>query len=394
MRDYDVVIIGAGPSGSTTAYHCAKLGLDTVFIDKSQFPRYKECGGALSERAMSYLDFPVNDELIERDVYGARVRFGDNVIETLRPTRIAALVTRSKFDYFLVQQAIKAGAKFLENEKVIDLQILREYVDITTSTADLRAKLVIGADGSQGITSHYIRDTIKRNEYAIGVVTEIPANNRDIDKYIFNSIEIHFGIVNLGYGWVFPHEGYFNVGIAGIANKLSNPKKILTNFVRERGFNGQYRFHTHKIPIGGVPTKNVADRIILVGDAAGFVDSFYGEGIAYAILSGKIAANVCHDALQYHNGWREEFLKIYSEECYKQFEYNLKDSLIFTKFMYKFPKLFLKLMASDKNVLGRYLDVPANKLTYKEYLRWMRYRTPVFLMQRAIKKMLTLNHFR
>ncbi len=388
MRDYDVVIIGAGPSGSTTAYHCTKLGLDTLFIDKSQFPRYKECGGALSERAMSYLDFPVNGELIERNVYGARVQFGNEVIELLKQSRIAALVTRSKFDYFLVQHAIRAGAKFLENERVTDLQISHKYVDITTSNALIRAKLVIGADGSQGITSRYIHDTIKRDEYAIGLVTEIPADNRDIDKYIFNSIEIHLGIVDLGYGWVFPHEGYFNIGIGAVANKLNNPRKTLIHFLKERGFDGQYRFHAHKIPIGGVPRKKVADRIILVGDAAGFVDSFYGEGIAYAILSGKIAANVCHDALQYRDGWREEFLKIYSEECYKQFDYNLKDSLIFTKFMHKFPKLFLKLIASDKNVLGHYLDVPANKLTYKEYLRWMILRTPNFLMQRAIKKTL------
>jgi len=394
MRNYDVVIIGAGPSGATAAYHCTKAGLDTLFVDKSQFPRYKECGGALSEQAMSHLDFPVDDGIIERDVYGTRVRFGNEVIEAQKPYRMGALVTRYKFDYFLVQQAIRAGAKFLENQKVTDLQISHEYVDITTSKAHIRAKLVIGADGSQGITSHYIRDTIKRNEYAIGLVTEIPADNRDIDKYIFNSIEIHFGIVNLGYGWVFPHEGYFNVGIAGIADKLSNPKKILTNFVRERGFNGQYEFHAHKIPIGGVPRKKVADRIILVGDAAGFVDSFCGEGIAYAILSGKIAACVCHNALQRNDGWREELLRIYNDECHRQFEYNLKDSLIFTKFMYKFPRLFLKLMASDKNVLGRFLDVVANKLTYKEYLRWMKHRAPLFLMQRAIKKMLTLKHFR
>ncbi|MCK4814725.1 geranylgeranyl reductase family protein, partial [bacterium] len=326
--------------------------------------------------------------------YGARVRFGDDVIEMLKPSRIAALVTRSKFDYFLVQQAIKAGAKFLENEKVSDLQISREYVDITTSTANIRAKLVIGADGSQGITSHYIHDTIKGNEYAIGLVTEIPADNRDIDKYIFNSIEIHFGITSMGYGWVFPHEEYFNVGVAVIADKLCNPKKILANFLRERGFHGQYRFHAHRIPMGGVPKKNVADRIILVGDAAGFVDSFYGEGIAYAILSGKIAANVCHNALQRNDGWKEDFLKIYNDECYKQFEYNLKYSLILAKLMHRFPKLFLKLMASDKNVLGRYLDVAGNNLTYKEYLRWMEHRAPLFLMQRAIKKMLILKHIR
>jgi geranylgeranyl reductase family protein len=386
MHCYDVVIIGAGPSGATAAYHCAKLGLDALFLDKSQFPRYKGCGGALSERAMSYLDFPIDDELIERDIYGARVRFGNEAIEVLKPYRLAGLVTRSKFDYFLVQQTIKAGAKLLENEKVTDLQISHQYVDITTSKAHIRAKLVIGADGSQGITSRYLRNQQKRNEYAIGLVTEIPADNRDIDKYIFNSIEIHLGITNMGYGWVFPHEGYFNVGVAGIADKLSNPKKILTDFIRERGFRGQYRFHAHKIPMGGQPRKNVGDRIILVGDAAGFVDSFYGEGIAYAILSGKIAADVCHNALQYHNGWGEEFLKIYSEECYKEFGYNLKYSLILAKLVHRFPKLFLKPMASDKNILDHFLEVPPAKLTYKEYLQWMIPRLPSFLLHRTLKK--------
>jgi len=394
MRNYDVVVIGAGPSGATAAYHCTKSDLDTLFVDKSQFPRYKACGGALSERAMSYLDFPVDDELIERDIYGARVRFGNEGIEVLKPYRIAGLVTRYKFDYFLVQQAIEAGAKFLENEKVTDLQISDEYVDIITSKGHIRAKLVIGADGSQGITCHYIRDAIKKSEYAVGLVTEIPADNRNIDKYILNSIEIHLGITNMGYGWVFPHEGYFSVGVAGIADKLSNPKRILTNFLRQRGFHGQYRFHAHRIPMGGVPRKKVTDRIILVGDAAGFVDSFHGEGIGYAILSAKIAANVCHNALQHNDGWREDFLKIYDDECYKQFEYNLKYSLILAKLMHRFPKLFFKLMASDKNVLGHFLDVATNKLTYKEYLRWIKYRAPVFFVQRAIEKMLILKELR
>ena len=385
MHDCDVVIIGAGPSGATAAYHCANSGLDALFVDKSQFPRFKECGGGLSERAMSYLDFPVDYELIERNVYGVRVRFGNEAIEVLRPFRIAGLVTRSRFDHFLMQQAVKAGAKFLEGEKVTDLQISGEYADITTNKAHIRAKLVIGADGSQGITSRYICGMVRRSEYAIGLVTEIPADNSGMDKQILNSVEIHFGITNMGYGWVFPHEGYFNVGIAGIADRLRNPKKILTNFLRERGFHGQYRFYAHRIPMGGEQKKKVADRIILVGDAAGFVDSFLGEGIAYAILSGKIAARVCHNALQNNQGWREDSLSIYNEECYKQFERDLKCSLMLAKLVHRFPKFFSQLMASDESVLGRYLDIPANKLTYREYLRWLKRKVPGFLIQRAMK---------
>jgi len=388
MHCYDVVIIGAGPSGATAAYYCAKSGLDTLFVDKSRFPRYKECGGALSEQAMSYLDFPIDDGIIERDVYGARVRFGTDAIEVKKTYRLAVLVTRSKFDHFLVQRATKVGAKLLENERVIELKISQECVDIITKEKQFRARLVIGADGSQGVASRYVSERLKKNQYGVGVVTEIPADNKAVDRYISDAIEIHFGITNRGYGWVFPHEGYFNVGIGGIADKLTNPEKILSSFIKERGFPGHYGFQARRIPIGGVLKKKVTDRMILVGDAAGFVDSFSGEGIAYAILSGKIAASVCHDALQCKDGWREDFLKIYNDKCHEQFENNLKYSLILAKLMHRFPRLLLTLMASDKNVLERFLEISSAKLTYKEYLRWMIPRLPSFLLRRTVKRML------
>jgi geranylgeranyl reductase family protein len=382
---HDVVIIGAGPSGAVAAYHCAKSGLDTLFIDKSRFPRYKPCGGALSEQAMSYLDFPLDNELIERDIYGARVRFGNEIIEVLKPYRIAGLVTRSKFDYFLMQRAREIGARFLENERAMELQFSSEHVEIVTKRKHLRAKIVIGADGSQGVTSRYVRRPFERNEYAIGLVTEILADNADIDNYIFNSVEVHLGITERGYGWVFPHEGYFNVGIGGIANRLRNPKALLADFLRKNGFTAEYDFHAHKIPAGGVPREKVADRIILVGDAAGFVDSFCGEGIAYAILSGKIAAYVCKEALSHKSGWHRGFLKVYDNECYRQFEHNLKYSLYLSKVMHRFPQLFLRLMASDKKVLDNWLEVPASRLTYREFFRWIVSRFPFFLVRRNVR---------
>jgi geranylgeranyl reductase family protein len=388
---HDVVIIGAGPSGAVAAYHCAKLGLDTLFIDKSKFPRYKACGGALSEQAMSYLDFPVQNELIERDIHGARARFGKESIEVLKPYRIAGLVTRSKFDYFLMQRAREIGARFLENERAMELQFSPEHVEIVTKRKHLRAKIVIGADGSQGVTSRYVRRPFERNEYAIGLVTEILADNADIDNYIFNSIEVHFGVTERGYGWVFPHEGYFSVGIGGIANRLRNPKALLADFLKKNGFTAEYGFHAHKIPAGGVPREKVADRIILVGDAAGFVDSFYGEGIAYAILSGKIAAYVCREALSHKNGWERDFLKVYDNECYKQFEYNLTYSVHLSKLMHKFPKLFFKLMASDREVLDKWLEVVASRLSYKEFFGWIISRVPYLLLRRVAKNMLNQN---
>jgi geranylgeranyl reductase family protein len=391
MHCHDVVIIGAGPSGAVAAYHCAKSGLDTLLIDKSTFPRYKACGGALSEQAMSYLDFPLGNELIERNIYGARVRFGNEIIEVLKPYRIAGLVTRSQFDYFLVQQATKMGAKFLENQRAMELELCSDHVDVIASTKHLRAQLVLGADGSQGIIGRYVREPFKRSEYAIGVVTELQAHKIDIDNYIFNSVEVHLGITYGGYGWIFPHEGYLNMGISGMADRLRNPKRVLGNFLEENGFSGEHRFRAHKIPAGGVPREKVADRIILVGDAAGFVDSFYGEGIAYAILSGKIAAHVCKEALSHKNGWERNFLKVYDNECYEQFEYNLQYSLRLSRLMHKFPRLFLKLMASDREVLDKWLEVAARRSGYKEFLGWIISRAPFLHLRRAAKNMLGQN---
>ena len=203
-------------------------------------------------------------------------------------------------------------------------------------------------------------------------------DDKTIDKYIHNAIDIYFGVANMGYGWIFPHEKYYSVGIGGLAKDLHNPKKMMTDFLKSNGFNDNYKLNAHLAPVGGIKRNIVSSRVVLSGDAAGFVDSFYGEGIAYAIRSGQIAVEVISDILLSKH--KLGSLKNYETICELEFVDNLKYSLILSRMMHRFPGIFFKIFTSNEDVIDKYLEVPALKRTYKSYIKWLIPRVPKYLL--------------
>ena len=382
---YDLIIIGAGPSGSAAGRVAGKMGLETLLIEKEVFPRYKPCGGAFSEQAMSYLDFEVPKYIHEKEIFGARVHFRGQVIERHKEYRIATLITRSVLDSYLLEKAKETGIKIKFGEKVVDYKENTDYVEVYTKDNNVayKAKFVIVAEGSQGRLKNKIRRRDKKNEYGVCVVTEIEDDNETIDKYIHNAIDIHFGVANMGYGWIFPHQKYYSVGIGGLAKDLSNPKRIMIDFLHANGFYGEYKMKGHLIPAGGIERDIVSSRVVLSGDAAGFVDSFSGEGIAYAIRSGQIAAEVISDILL--GGNKISSLKDYETLCKREFFDNLKYSLILSKMMHRLPGIFFKIFTSNKDVMDKFLEVPASKRTYKDYIKWLIPRVPKYLLFKSSK---------
>lgn len=380
---YDLIIIGGGPSGSAAGRLAGKLGLKTLLIEKEVFPRYKPCGGAFSEQAMSYLDFNIPQHIHEKDIYGARIHFRDQVIEKHKEYRIATLVSRDVLDNYLLEKAKETKIEIKMGEKVIDYKENHDYVSVYTNNDTYKAKFVIVAEGSQGKLKNKIRKRDKKNEYAISVVTEIEQDNETIDKYIYNAIDIHFGVVNMGYGWIFPHEKYYSVGIGGLAKDLHNPKKMMMDFLKSNGFDGNYKLNVHLIPAGGIKRNITSSRVVLSGDAAGFVDSFYGEGIAYAIRSGQVAVEVISDILLSKN--KPSSLKNYESICEREFSDNLKYSLLLSKMMHRFPKIFFKILTSNEDVIDKFIEVTALKRTYKSYIKWLIPRIPKYLLFKSSK---------
>jgi len=375
---YDLIIIGGGPSGSAAGRIAGKKGLKTLLIEKEIFPRYKPCGGALSEHAMSYLDFEIPEYIIERDIFGARAHFKGQVVEQHKESRIAVLITRSILDNYLLEKAGETGIEIKMGEKVLEYQEKNNHVEIFTDNDTYKAKFIIIAEGSQGKLKYQIRRKDKKDEYAIGVVAEIEDDNESIDKNIHNVIDLHFGRFKHGYGWIFPHEKYYSVGIAGLSKHLPHPKKTMLDFLNENNFNSKYKLHSHIIPAGGINRKITSSRVILSGDSAGFVDSFIGEGIAYAIRSGQIASEVISKIIL-DNGDLES-LERYQIICSSEFISNLNYSLIFTKLINSYPSIFLKILVSNE-AIEKYLEVTTMEISYKSYIKWLIPRIPMFLLR-------------
>lgn len=376
---YDLIIVGGGPAGSACGRKAGQLGLKTLLIEKEQFPRYKACGGALSEQAMSYLDFVLPDSIHEKQIYGARVHFRGQTIEEKQEYRIATLVTRSVLDDFLLKKAREVNIDIRTGEKVLECIEKVDAVEVTTSQNTFMTKYVVIAEGAQGTLKKIVRKQIGWDELGVCVVTEIEMDNEFIDRYIYRSIDIHFGIAGMGYGWVFPHDRYFSVGIGGFIESFPNLKSVMKQFLVHTGFTGMYNLKGHLIPAGGKQRKIYTSQTILCGDAAGFVDAFSGEGIAYAIRSGQIAAEVIFEAIN----TRKKSLANYGRRCTREFGDNLRYSLLMANIVHQSPGLFLTIMTRNADAIKKYLEVPARRLSYKEYMKWLFSRVPKHKLQNS-----------
>jgi geranylgeranyl reductase family protein len=365
---YDLIVVGGGPSGASAGRRAGKLGLNTLLLEKEEFPRYKPCGGGLSEHTISYLDFELPKDIIEWEVTGANIIFKDYLIKTQKNNRLSALVSRDKFDNLLLEKAKETGIEIHTGEKVLCCREMSNFVEVVTEKKVYPAKFAIVAEGAHGLVKTCVRPADTRAEYGICVVTEIPAEEKEIEKRLGNAVELYFGVAISGYGWIFPHKTYYSVGIGGAAKDFSNPKESMIDFLRKNGFNGDYKLHGHKIPAGGIKRKIVGSRVVLSGDAAGFVDAYSGEGLAYAIISGQFAAETIAEICRI--GGRLKDLKKYESLCQTEFGTHLKYSLIFSKIMHRYPDQAFNILSSNEKIANKFLDVMDFRLNYKDYLLW------------------------
>jgi geranylgeranyl reductase family protein len=365
---YDVIIIGGGPSGASAGRRAGKLGLNTLLLEKEEFPRYKPCGGGLSEHAISYLDFELPQDIIEWEVKGAKVIYKDQSTEAQEKNRLSVTVSRSLFDNVLLEKARETGIKIHTGEKALYCREIPDCVEVETERNVYRAKYAIIAAGAHGIIKKCVQPPDTRGEYGICVVTEIPANEKEIEERLGRKVEIHFGIAGGGYGWIFPHRTYYSVGVGGIVKDFHHPKDSMLSFLRENGFYGEYKLHGHKIPIGGSKRKIRGSRVLLAGDAAGFVDAFLGEGLPYAIVSGQFAAEVISEICLYGGDLKD--LNKYDSRCQAEFGTQLKYSLMFSRIMHHFPDRTFKVFTADNKMIYKYLGILDCRINYKDYFLW------------------------
>ncbi len=346
-NDADVIVVGAGPSGSTAAYYLAQAGLNVLLLEKSRFPREKVCGDGLTPRAVKSLvamGIDVSEEAGWLRNKGLRVIGGGLRLELPWPELSSypgyGLVrTRASLDEMLARRAQSAGVKLLEGTTVTgpllddDGQVAGVVIQAegqgageeggqkAQSTADdgertvasprtFRARVVVAADGNSSRLS-VAMGLLKRDDRPLGVaVRTYYKSPRHDDDYLESWLDLWDGDRLLpGYGWIFGMgDGTSNVGLGllntstafGNTDYRSLLKRWLRSMPEEWGYVEENRTEPVRgaaLPMGFNRTPHYYRGLLLAGDAAGMVNPFNGEGIAYAMESGEILARVVAQAL-------------------------------------------------------------------------------------------------
>lgn len=333
----DVIVVGAGPSGSTTAAYLAAAGLDVLVLEKSAFPREKVCGDGLTPRAVKELvalGIPTRAEDGWMRNHGLRVIGGGVRLQLPWPELATfpdyGLVrTRLDFDETLARHAEKVGARLLERTSVTGpvldertghvLGVTAREVDdagrATGSEHTYRAPVVIAADGNSSRLSLSM-GLAKRDDRPMGVaVRTYFTSPRHDDDWLESWLELWApddkGKPALlpGYGWIFGvGDGTSNVGLGALNTSAQFGKVDYRDIMRrwvaglpeEWGYTEDNQVGPIRgaaLPMGFNRQPHYTRGLVLVGDAGGMVNPFNGEGIAYAMESGRLAADVVVQAL-------------------------------------------------------------------------------------------------
>ena len=308
-NNYDVIIIGGGPAGSTAGYLLSNFGYKVLIIDKAVFPRKKLCGGLITKKTLK-----LNERIFNVTEYDLRekgiINYISNGYELWNKSKLLVkggddiqlyFVTREKYDELFLRKAEKAGVSIIEGDKVVKCDIDNNEI-ITSSGKKYTARFIIGADGVNSIVRHsFPKKNFKLKKWRRNLVNAIEifvdikdlgpdSKLKNLDKPI-----LYLSLVRYGYAWLFPGKDRIAVGIGGHYKKNKGSLlKTFNSFLSFHGIEYKGKIDAHSVPAGYYMTRPVYRNVILTGDAGGYVDPLLGEGIFYAQRSAELASWAIH----------------------------------------------------------------------------------------------------
>jgi geranylgeranyl reductase family protein len=296
VASYDAIVVGAGPAGSLAAYRLASAGATVLLLDRARFPRDKPCGGGVTIRALKELPFaidPVVEGVVDR--FELRLRHRHS-FSRRAPAPLALMTQRRRLDAYLVERAVAAGAEFRDGVRVS--RVAQGEVGGDS------ARVVIGADGANGVTARSLGLATDR-EHGVALEGNLANGVVDSERYA-RRLVLEFGTVPGGYGWVFPKGDHVNLGVGGWEDEGPRLREHLARLCAVHGVDpaALTEVRGHRLPLRRPGSALAEGRVALVGDAAGLVDPLSGDGMYEAFLSANLAAR---HALELLAGERESF---------------------------------------------------------------------------------------
>lgn len=351
---YDVLIVGGGPAGAVAAINLIGSGLRVAILDRARFPRLKPCGGGISRRAYRRFDYiaPVMRSVPTNFV--TRLRFqapSGDAVEFGAGEPLYAMIRRIEFDNALLNHCKQGGIEVREEVTVSKVEVRSDGVRLTsTDGEEFEAELAIGADGVNSTVAIQagLRGPWPASRLGIDGAEESPMTGIFARQ---DTMYVYYGVGGMyGYGYVFPKATHVNFGLGYLVADFKvrakeRPYDLHLRFLDRlrqagvvQGDSQRENFHAYAMPLGG-PIEHVSrDRVLLAGDAGGFVNGFTAEGIYYAMVSGEHAGRTALEAIRKRDA-SAAFLSRHDRACSAELGAELRESVALQRRLFANPRL-------------------------------------------------------
>lgn len=348
---FDFIVVGAGPAGATAAKLLGEAGLSTLLLDKCAFPRDKPCGGGISARVLArfpYLEAALDAIPVNRVKKVYLESPGGFAVNYESPGPLYLMIRRCEFDNLLLSLArnnVEWQAPALVRKVSIGSDRAIVQAEVKGEVRDYQCKLVLGCDGANSVVARNagLRIGHVRDQYAVDMMEETPysaLNLKERDRmYIYYRIRSHYG-----YGYVFPKARHVNLGVGFKLDyylsrlrgeHYAHHQAFVEDLASKRLIEGgsvRANFRAFPLPVSGPLPKTYGERVLLAGDAGGFVNGLTAEGIYYAMVSGEHAARTAIEAVKKNNFSASETAR-YQESWKAEIGMELEKSVGFQKLL-------------------------------------------------------------
>lgn len=407
-----MLVVGGGPAGATAARELALAGVRVQVLERARFPRNKPCGGGISMRAIPR--FPYLRESLTRIAthYLSRLYLegpGGNAAVVTSDGPAALMIRRLEFDALLVKLAEEAGATLVSGVDIV--QARQDAARVTLTARDGRvfsARVVIAADGVHSIVARRlgINPGWPADAVALDMMEETPrAQLRDVDPStlwvaygyepraeLAERAERKIGSAE-GYAYIFPKRDHVNIGIGYVLSHYrervdASPYELQREFVdslRSRGIvegeSVRGNFTPFIIPVGGPLPRPGQGRVLLAGDAGGFVNAFTAEGIFYAMVTGQLAARA---VVQLRGADSGKLVDRYQRLVNHEIGAELRDSVRIQRYLFADRRRIAQVIDGAKRegtITRLILDLAMGRRSYRGVRRGILARAPGLLFR-------------
>ncbi|MBO6970797.1 MAG: NAD(P)/FAD-dependent oxidoreductase [Prochlorococcus marinus CUG1431] len=362
MIRFDVVIIGGGLSGSSTALNLSKKGYSVLVIEKEKFQTYKPCAGGMASSMQRFIPLDIEDA-IESKIKNVEFRWkaADNVTADLTGESPFWIIKREKFDQLLLDESIRNGVQIIRPllvEKIIKKD--DKWVINCNNKEQYISEFLVVADGSQSKWAGYFNLGPRKPKFA----NTISLRLKGLGEIPRDAVRFEFGFIKYGFAWAFPLKESLNIGLGTFINNGFLEKQAINNeVIRSFGFdNFPYKTINKKLRIWNGFHQINGNKVLAVGDAASLCDPFLAEGIRPSLISSFYAAECIDQCLS----GKVDDLNLYTKTINNNWGKSMAWGRRIAQVFYRFPKTGYQLGVKRKTAPKRIAQILSGEMSYED----------------------------